>query len=238
MKLKSFGLEKGNKAIATLLGFIGNLFFAYCVIIALALIMFSSVTLECSVIGSSMKPTYNNDEKKGNDVVFVNIKDHDYAFGDVVVIDIEGRTDPIIKRVVGMSGDIIDVVLSEGEYLLEVNGKLIEEPYLNVVYNESELKYSGDITGMQKCKENFEHLKLAHPELVTSEGKIKVGEGEIFALGDNRHNSQDSTYYGTFETSQIKGIVERELLAGESKFLFYWNYIVNGEFLETLRKCF
>lgn len=243
MRFQSFGIKKSNNVTSILIGFLGNLFFTYCIIVALVLIFFSSVTIECAVVGESMKPTYNFDIKKGNDIVFVNTKDRDFYFGDIVVVDIENRSDPIIKRVIGIGGDIIDVVVGNGDkYHLEVNGQIIEETYINLEYNENKLKYKDDFTGMRECRDNFDSLQLSHPELFITEGrnagKVLVPDGCVFVLGDNRHNSQDSTHYGVFSEDQIRGTVERELMAGDSKFAFYWSYVVRGEFFETIANCF
>lgn len=242
-----FGKKNFNKK-AFFLNFIANLFFVYCVIVALALIMFSSVTIECEVDGTSMQPTLNcnwGDKNNDSDIVYVNKFDRDFEYGDIIVINAEENKDHIIKRVIGVAGDEIDVVernIDGGkEYKLEINGKIIEEDYLkmdNTLIDVS--KRDGNFSLFEK----FNALKVSHPELFETRTiggrvveKLIVPDGEIFALGDNRHVSQDSTYYGTFSLSQIDGTVELVRYYGDSEFLFYWDYIVQGKFITTLINC-
>lgn len=248
--LINFKNGKFNKK-AFFLNFIGNLFFVYCIIVALALILFSSVTIECVVDGPSMQPTLNakwSEKNNSSDIVYVNKYDRDFEYGDIVVINAQEGKDHIIKRVIGVGGDIIDVVLVEDAtlqqevYRLEINGKIIEEDYLKMDYSRVELN---ERDGNYKLYERFNNLKSIHPELFQniSDGglvveKLVVPEGEIFALGDNRHVSLDSTYFGTFKPSQIDGTVEKVRYYGVGKFEFYWNYIINGEFITTLCNSF
>jgi signal peptidase I len=203
-------------------------------IIAIALIVFSSTTLECLVLGSSMQPKYNSDLKAESDVVYVNTLDKDIQLGDIIVID-AGDKDPIIKRVIGVAGDIIDVVFDESSgYKLEINGKLIEEDYLKIDYDLEQDKKNG----LYLTYNNFHgYLVESFPELFI-DGKLVVPENQVFALGDNRHDSKDSTYYGTFNNEMILGKVEFERFHNESKFWFYWNYVVQGKFFKTIANCF
>ena len=67
--MKDFGtfkLKKDKSKIAY--SFIGNIFFAYCIAVAVALMVFSLCMVECVVTGASMQPTLNAiDEKKNDD---------------------------------------------------------------------------------------------------------------------------------------------------------------------------
>ena len=181
-----------------------------------------------------MQPTYNINVKSGNDVVYVNSLDTDYEYGDIIVIDV-GNDDPIIKRVIGLPGDIIDLVFDEESgYKLEINGQIIEESYLNYDYKLEPMNQNG----LYKTYKNFhQQMKVMYPELFET-GKLVVPDGEVFALGDNRHDSQDSTYYGTFNKSIILGIVEFNRFYGVSEFDFFWNYIMQGKFVQTIINCF
>ncbi|MCX6646766.1 MAG: signal peptidase I, partial [bacterium] len=79
-----------------------------------------------------------------------------------------------IKRVIGLPGDIVEVL--EGE--IYVNGEALRENY-------------------QTRVPNYNHY-----------GPITVPPGEVFVLGDNRSNSQDSHVIGTIPIRNIEGRAE------------------------------
>lgn len=231
---QNFNIKQGRLR-KILLNFLGNLFFCYCVIICLSLILFSAVTIECKVNGSSMQPTLNRLDEKKSDYVYVNIYDKDYSYGDIVVINVDWDEEPIIKRVVGLPGDIIDIVYDDNTWKLERNGEIVEEDYIFINLDPStptSLK-----NGNYKSSERLERLKVNSPELFEN-GKYIVKDSEIFALGDHREVSVDSSQYGGFDFSQITGKVELIRYYEDNVFKFYFDYIVNGKFVYTLIKIF
>lgn len=90
-------------------------------------------------------------------------------------------TEEYIKRVIATEGDTVQV---END-ILYVNGKVVEEPYLNE---------------QKKKLDEGESFTGDFPELT-------VWENEIFVMGDNRLNSNDSRAFGTVSTDRIKGVV-------------------------------
>lgn len=119
------------------------------------------------VKGSSMEPNFYH-----GDLVFVNklstsIGSPDY--GDVVICKMEDdfAYENIIKRVIGLPGDEIDIVENEEDeeiYNLYVNGELVEEPFLG-----EPMMTRGNI-----------------------EYPFEVPENSYFVMGDNRNASTDS----------------------------------------------
>ena len=242
MKFKHFDTKTKYGWKTLIFSFVGNLFLIYCIIIAIMLMVFSSLTIECSVVGVSMVPTFNADTRKTNDIVFVNKYDRSFEYGDIIVINVDGREDPIIKRVVAKGGDVVDIVLDiDNLYKLQINNEIIKEDYLNMIYQQDLLEYKNDFNGMHFVKSKLETLKVTHKELFIESGKdvgkILVPEGCVFALGDNRHNSQDSSYYGAFEYENVLGVVESCLSGGKSEFLFYVDYLAKGKVFETIANC-
>ena len=146
-------------------------------------------------------------------------------------------THPIIKRVVGLPGDIIDIVYDSNlhVYRLERNGEIIIENY---IYDNG---YSYEVSaqnGMDKTYERFEDYKTKHPVLLNNENKLVIRDYEVFALGDNRRISSDSSERGAFEIDDIAGIVEIDRKFDENIFKFYYEYILNGGFIYTLINIF
>ena len=124
---KFYNFKKKYFDFSSALNLIGNIFFCYCIIIASALIIFSLMTIECEVTGSSMQPTLNRKGGNKSDIAYVNKLDHDYEYGDIVVIDLVDvigyvvSDEIVIKRVVGLPGDVIDIVNVDGQYKLSVS---------------------------------------------------------------------------------------------------------------------
>ena len=119
------------------------------------------------VKGSSMEPNFNH-----GDLVFINKLSTSIGSperGDVVIckLDEDSAHENIIKRVIGLPGDEIDIVENEEDddvYDLYVNGEYIQEDFLG-----EPMMTSGNI-----------------------EYPFEVPEDSYFVMGDNRNESLDS----------------------------------------------
>jgi len=97
--------------------------------------------------------------------------------GDVVTYRQEGESH--VSRCVGLSGDVIEVRESGALY---VNGKLQDEPFLNL-----------------------ESFGRRESNRIESFGPEIVPQGGMFLLGDHRNRSADSRFVGSVPVSDVEG---------------------------------
>ncbi len=137
------------------------------------------------ISGPSMESTMFQDNR-----VLVNkisYRLHDIHRGDVVVFDrvttdgVAVQHDDLIKRVIGLAGDTISI----SKCVVSVNGKAINEPYLN--------DYDIAQTNLDdRCR---------IPEMANT----TVDKGHLFVMGDNRPQSFDSRMFGTIDQKLVVG---------------------------------
>ena len=105
-----------------------------------------------------------------------------YARGQVVVLHPPqtwtNQTDPYIKRVIGVGGDIVEV--RDGQVF--VNGVALDESYL----------FRNDAGALE-------------PTEVGDQTRWVVPEGELFVMGDHRQVSEDSRVFGPIPVSSVIG---------------------------------
>lgn len=128
----------------------------------------------------------------------------DPARGEVVVFFSPGDGTRMVKRVIGLPGDVVE--LWENRLLL--NGRAVDYAALDATTVTA-------IPAPQRPRHDFasEHLpEHPHPVMATpalpaqrSFGPTKVPAGHYFMLGDNRDNSLDSRYYGPVPREKIVG---------------------------------
>ena len=132
------------------------------------------------VDGDSMQYTLHNQEKLVVNKAIYYLSEP--KRGDIVVFHAEARRD-YIKRVIAVAGDTVEV---KNDQLL-INGKAVEEPYLEEKRKEAEA--------------------MGIP-LTDDFGPIHIGEGQIFVMGDNRQDSHDSRAIGPVDLDQVVGRAE------------------------------
>lgn len=159
-----------------------RVFIAVALVIILALQFVGTVRVK----GNSMEPNFHH-----YDVVLMNKAAYIFSkpeYGDVVICryDELNSKELIIKRVIGVPGDVIDIELNEDnkaaiEFTLSINGEILEEDYIN-----GTMEQSGD------CEYPF-----------------TVPENSYFVMGDNRNSSSDSRrkQVGAINLSEIDGKV-------------------------------
>nr|WP_325213196.1 signal peptidase I [uncultured Oscillibacter sp.] len=127
------------------------------------------------VDGHSMVPTLQDGDRL---LVLNSMLCGGYEPGDIVVLRKESfLPTPIVKRVVAVGGQVVDIDFASGTVF--VDGKPIQEDYIN------ERTYTPEGT----------------------EFPLTVPEGSVFVMGDNRNNSTDSrsAQLGTVDTRFIIG---------------------------------
>ena len=155
------------------------------IIIALIIVAGITFVIKPTIVKEhSMEPTLQE-----NNYLIINKlayfkKDHP-GYGDIVVFKSDISKDDgtgkklLIKRVVGVEGDVITI--EEGKVYR--NGELLDEPYVD---------------GQQTFDDEGAEIK-----------DVKIGDDELFLMGDNRGNSLDSR-------SPTVGMVKEDRVVGKA----------------------
>ncbi len=133
------------------------------------------------------------------------------ARGDVVVFFSPKDGARLVKRVVGLPGDTIEV----RNNVLLVNG--VTQRYTPV----DPSRFQRDVFEDKQPVVAVEHLAgrdhyvMALPRLpaLRNFGPLAVPAGQYFMLGDSRDNSNDSRFFGAVDRKQIVGRANRVLLS-------------------------
>lgn len=161
-------------------------------------ILFNVFIQRVQVSGHSMDPTLKTNEK-----LFA-VKHIPIDRFDIVVA--KEKTDDenifIIKRVIGLPGDTVEYKKDQ----LYVNGKKMNEPYLNSF--KEKLKDGSLIDYFTKINSNYANFDFNTDYLtVDSSGndtfKVTLKSDEYFLLGDDRPISKDSRAIGPVKKSDI-----------------------------------
>ena len=110
--------------------------------------------------------------------------------GDIVVFESKAADERLIKRVIGIPGDRVEmnnnqlVINDTHVTYYKTNQPGVEEEVLDT------LQHQVQFTGSP----SFPSFK-----------SVEVPDGHILVLGDNRNNSADSRYYGFVPFSEIQG---------------------------------
>ena len=142
----------------------------------------------------------------------------DPEWGDVVVLRSPEDKKRLVKRVVGLPGDTIEI---RGIYLIR-NGE-------RAVYSRLEPNFVNQIDVDQRPAYLFAAEEIEgrrHPimsslrAMASPRGPFVVQDGHFFVMGDNRGNSRDSRYFGTVNRSEILGEATAVALSFDRK--DYW----------------
>lgn len=142
----------------------------------------------------------NKDPERGDIVVFRSVEDNGFF---------------MIKRVVGVPGDTIEV---DPEGYVSVNGEKLTTKMLNVTedkasqapyYPVSEADLGGAYSDYDFLEENLKGV--VHRAILTKNSNrffdrpFKVPDNQYFCMGDNRDNSKDSRFWGALPREHLLG---------------------------------
>lgn len=122
------------------------------------------------------------------------VKLSDPVRGDIVVFDSSASGKRLVKRVVGVPGDIVALQNNR----LSINGEPLS--YTQVSSTFSTVDKKEDLSGKEHV------IRIArHDSQLSSFQEVEVPFGYYLALGDNRDNSVDSRVYGFVPRHEIVG---------------------------------
>jgi signal peptidase I len=185
------------------------------VVFALVMFAFRSAIADWNDVPTgSMKPTILEGDR-----VFVNKLAYDLKVpfttwhvaqwdnpkrGDTVVFHSPADDIRLVKRVIGLPGDKIELVNNR----LLVNGSSVD-------YEELPANTISELPAVERAFHQYATEELAaHPHPVMASpmlnakrtfGPIVVPPGKYFMMGDNRDNSFDSRYFGPVDRREILG---------------------------------
>lgn len=221
----SGGTELTNKKKHSWYAILIAVVFCIAAVILLCYSIFCFIFIRTEVVGVSMQPTYNINLTLGSnykespykDIVYIN-RFNKGGREDIIVIK-HTETQDIIKRIVAIEGDEIDIKkdTSDGMYYVYIKyaGQTEfvkqDEPYIS-----SRLE-------MSLVHAEWQSYKLSNG--ISSSSALTIKKDYVFVLGDNRAHSEDSVNFGPVKKGNIKGTVSFSLRYNQSFSDYWWHRI-------------
>ncbi len=152
------------------------------VLLAVALVIFTTLLTTITVDGKSMFPTLVD----GDRLILLK-RGYKLERGDLIVFNRQGRNN--VKRIIGLEGDVIK--FDKENMIWIINDEPYVEEYVEGGYSDNYF--------------------ISSPSQLFDEG-VTIGPGQLFVLGDNRNISDgkvsiDSHIYGALDEATIIGKV-------------------------------
>ncbi len=151
--------------------------------------------------------------------------------GDIVVFKTEPYGDAFIKRLIGLPGDVVQMI----EGVIYINGEALEQRYLadcdEPIINSDNRFCQIFIESMGDKSYKVRRTSRNLSEFPNTTAAYKVPDDHLFFLGDNRDSSLDSRF-----TKGI-GFVPTANLVGRAEIIFFnVNRIFDLDFSDIFRK--
>ncbi len=187
-------------------------------VFAIINVVFNFVYIRSEVYQQSMQPTLNQNIKgdEPGDIVYCN-KYSQIRRGDIVIASVKWHNKYIIKRLVGIPGDEIEIVDNGNySYSLLVNNELV---YSRSVGDKGEADKVA-LTNYYNSYKSFLNNNKSNV-LIRDDGTrvIKLNENDYFLMGDNWAKSTDSIEHGPEGRNSILGRVEIIIRKGENRYI-------------------
>jgi signal peptidase I len=186
-------------------------------VIGLVMFSFRSAIADWNDVPTgSMKPTILEGDR-----IFINKVAYDLKFpfttfriaqwddpkwGDVVVLRSPDDGKRLVKRVIGLPGDVIEL---RGDRLYRNGRAAIYSALDNEVVDQLEPQERVHFTFGNEEVDGRQHpvmvLRGSAMHLQAPFGPFEIPADSYFMMGDNRNNSRDSRYFGTVHRSEILG---------------------------------
>jgi len=166
-------------------------------ILAVVVLLFTFFTRMSMVEGDSMYPTLVHHDRM---ILLSSVWYRNPQPGDIVVAQVSSFSkDPIVKRVIAVEGDTVDIDFDNG--IVFVNGEALEESYIN-----------------EPTYRQFYEEGLSFP--------VVIEENHVFLMGDNRNDSYDSRYaaIGTVDCREILGKALMIVFPGKDTVTEKWEF--------------
>lgn len=203
---------------------------AFAVFLILMFVFRSAVADWNEVPTGSMKPTILEGDR-----ILVNKMAYDlrvpfthvslYKFGDpergdIVIFDSEASDKRLVKRVIGLPGDVVELRNNR----LAINGQRLN-------YQESKELGNSSIQQENLFGDEYEITVAKYGSPRSNFAPVRVPENHYLVLGDNRDKSADSRVIGFVPRGEIVGRSRQVVLSFN-----YDNYYIprEGRFLHTL----
>ena len=139
------------------------------------------------------------------------------ARGDVITFDSPRDEVNLIKRVVGVAGDQVEM----RDNVLFINGAVVNRRWVG----ERDVPSEHGVLREQIWREHLDSVSVDVAQLpgVASAnhfGPVQVPAGQLLVLGDSRDNSADSRYIGFVDESRVTGQAVRVLMSHDPQALY------------------